>query len=372
MNTVDRRRFLTLLAGGSAAALFTACGTTSPDAPLSGELHVSAAGDADFSVSAVGRDGAPRVVTSGFRGHGLAQHPRRPESVVMVGRRPGTRCVEVDLVEGVVRHTFEAAPDRIFCGHGCFSADGAVFFTAEADVETGVGAIGVRDADTWALLDRFESHGVGPHELRLMPDGRTLVVANGGLVEVGRTVVNLDSMHSNLAYVNAADGALLESVGVAEAKASIRHLDVTADGLVAFAMQVQREGMAHADTVPLAALHRRGEAVRVLAEPEAVIAEMNDYMGSVAISEASDIAAFTSPRGNLAAFWSITSGAFVGYHRFADVCGAAVTADHTQFVLTNSLGELRRLDARTLAEDRAARRTDPGVRWDNHLLTVEV
>ncbi|MCA9546821.1 MAG: DUF1513 domain-containing protein, partial [Myxococcales bacterium] len=289
----------------------------------------------------------------------------------MVARRPGTAAVEVDLRAGRIRRRFAVAPDRLLCGHACFSADGQIVFTTEVDAQTGAGRVGVRDARTYAPLGELDTNGLGPHELALMPDGRTLVVANGGLLtrpESGRQVLNLDTMDPSLVYLDLARGAVVEQVRLAEPKASVRHLAVAQDGTVAVATQVQREAMAGAAVVPLAALHRRGEPLRPLAAPEPVTAALADYLGSVALSEASGVAGFTSPRGDLAAFWRLRDGAFLGYHRMVDVCGLAVTSDQQRFVLSNSLGELRWLDAHTLAEDRAARRHAPGLRWDNHLI----
>ena len=42
--------------------------------------------------------------------------------------------------------------------------------------------IGVRDAqDGYRQIGELPSDGIGPHEATLMPDGKTLVVANGGI-----------------------------------------------------------------------------------------------------------------------------------------------------------------------------------------------
>ena len=54
----------------------------------------------------------------------------------------------------------------------------------------------------------------GPHEIRLLPQGDTLVVANGGIEthpDSGRSKLNLPTMRPNLAYITI-DGALKDRV----------------------------------------------------------------------------------------------------------------------------------------------------------------
>ncbi|MCG8488460.1 MAG: DUF1513 domain-containing protein [Chromatiales bacterium] len=288
----------------------------------------------------------------------------------MFARRPGTRAIEVDLKSGDHRQAFECKSNRHLFGHGCFSPDGKFLFTTEAEIDTGRGLIAVRDANSYELLAEMSSHGIGPHELKLLKDGKTLVVANGGILthpDTGRKKLNLDSMSSNLCYIDASSGKKLSIHRVTEPKASIRHLDVADDDTVAFAMQFQRSAAAHDRLVPLAASHRLGNSLHLFEAPEAVTMQMHDYIGSVAINNSNRVVGFTSPKGSIALFWNLNNGTFLGYHRLHDVCGIAVTADEGYFALTSSNGQMRLLDSRTLKENRALRQ-HPDVRWDNHLL----
>ncbi len=310
-------------------------------------------------------------VPTGFRGHGMVQHPLRPGSVVLIARRPGTQAVEVDLASGEVLHGFSCGEDRHLLGHACFSADGSVLFTTEAAIAAGEGRIVLRDTKNYALLDEWPSYGVGPHEIRLMPGGEQLVVANGGILTrpaSGRQPLNLDTMHSNLSYLDARTGTLLDAQIVEEPKSSIRHLDVAEDGTVAFAIQVQRAATGHNDRVPLAGVHKPGRALYLFTEPGVLIDRLRDYTGSVAICNHSRLAGYTSPRGSLAVFWSIDDGALAGYHALRDVCGIAATPGRAGFVISNSFGEMRELDGHTLKERREQRSKNAGYRWDNHLL----
>ncbi len=134
----------------------------------------------------------------------------------------------LDCVQGAQLARLEAPEARHFYGHGCFSADGALLFTTENDYDGRRGMIGVWDgADGFRRLGEFPSGGVGPHDIRRMPNGG-LVVANGGIEthpDTGRTRLNLPMMRPNLSYLSE-QGTILEQVEPPRdlSANSIRHL----------------------------------------------------------------------------------------------------------------------------------------------------
>src|SRR3546814_2023125 len=76
-----------------------------------------------------------------------------------------------------------AAEDRNFCGHGAYSADGRRMFATEVVASTGNGVLGIYDVrDGYRRVGEFSTRGLDPHEILLMPDRQTLVVANGGIL----------------------------------------------------------------------------------------------------------------------------------------------------------------------------------------------
>lgn len=312
-------------------------------------------------------------ITAQFRGHGLVQNPTRLNHVVMFSRRPGTQGLRINIATGQADGHFDCADDRHMQGHGCYSADGKLLFCTESEISTGKGKIAVRDSQSLALINEFDSYGIGPHEIALMPDTTTLVIANGGLLthpDSGRKVLNLESMRSSLTYIDSRSGALISEHFVAEKKASIRHLDVASDGTVALALQVQRKAMNNHALTPLAAIHKLGQPIHMLHAPEALTTKLNDYMGSVAINSQSRIAAFTSPKGDLALFWHLDDFSLQGYHAFHDVCGLTISQDNKYFVLSNSAGKIRQINAKTLKLDRDKSLNFPDNHWDNHMITV--
>lgn len=313
-------------------------------------------------------------LTSGFRGHGICQNPVNTNKVVMISRRPGTIALEVDLLSGESCE-FHSPANHHMHGHAAFSHDGHFLFTTESDFRHGIGKIIVRESNHYTQVGEFLSHGIGPHEIRMMPDSDTLVVANGGLrthPDSGRKVLNLDTMRSTLSYIDSHNGLLEEEHSVPEAKASIRHFDIAADGTIAFGMQIQRAAMASEDLVPLAGIHQQGSSVTLLHADTAILNALNDYMGSVAVCSAQRTAAFTSPRGDMAVFWNIDSHKMLGYHRFRDVCGITISQDNQHFILTNSAGDVRQIATANLLESKQLRMHFSGMSWDNHLLSVQI
>ncbi len=251
MNLLNRRQLGLALTG---AALATGCDDEGADGPH-GEVIVSAQGvdQAHYAITGSSADAVVSMPT-GFRGHGLAVHPLREGIVVMVARRPGTTLVLADLSTGEELARVEAIEGTHLFGHAVFSEDGTRLYVTEGDVAAGQGLIGVRDAETLDLIEHYPSYGVGPHELALMPDGDTLVVANGGILtrpDTGREKLNLDTMDPTLSYIDRHTGDLLEEVRLDESKSSIRHLAVRADGTVALGVQLQREVASTTDPVPL-------------------------------------------------------------------------------------------------------------------------
>lgn len=303
------------------------------------------------------------------RGHGVAVDPMQRRAAVFA-RRPGTFVWIVDLASGQVSHRIAAACGRHFYGHGQFTPDGTRLLCSENAYASGDGVIGVYDAgSSYRRADELPSHGVGPHEIRLLADGSTLVIANGGIrthPDLPRVKSNLAGMRPNLAYVDVASGRLLQrhEPGEQWRQLSIRHIDVSPDDRVAVAMQF--EGSPHL-VPPLIAIQRGEQPMRLLSAPDAVQRRLRNYCGSVAFDADGLRFAVSSPRGGVVTFWS-ASGDYLGLHEQTDACGIGRTAGGGQgFVVSDGGGTVTRVDEDLAA---TARTSFPGCRWDNHLLAL--
>jgi hypothetical protein len=319
--------------------------------------------DETFALYGVGADGSDRFrVPLPARGHAGAVHPTRPIAVVFA-RRPGHFALVLDCVTGATLARLAPPPGRLLQGHGTFSADGTVLYTSECDFGTSEGFVGQWDARVWRRTGEMPTHGIGPHEIALLPGQDVIVVANGGIhttPDTDREKLNIDTMLPSLAYL-AADGAGYDIVGLDPDlhQNSIRHLALSPDGLVAFAMQWEGDA---ALAPPLVGLHRRGEGVQLVAAPLAEHLRMHNYAGSVALSGDGTRLAITSPKGGVAQVFDIAGG-HIATHARAETCGVAPLG--TGLVTTDGTGGIFALTDAGLQPLVRANRA-----WDNHVVPL--
>lgn len=365
---IDRRAFL---AGAGALALVGAPGPAMA-AALPRYLSAAATLNGRQVVVALSESGAALYdLDLADRGHGLALRPGSSEAVCF-GRRPGTFAQIFDLVTGAaIANIAPPSETRHFAGHGVFSPDGRFLLLSENDVDRRRGVIGVHDAAAgYARVREFPTGGVGPHDLRLLPDGTTLAVANGGF---DRRYDSMDAaeaadIRSDLAYLDWRSGALLEQVRLAPslARMSIRHLALTADGQVVAALQDSAE--APDPDAPLGFLHRRGGDLRWLATPPDGWGGFRGYCGSAAVDRGGGVLAMSSPRGNCVGLWDAASAAIIGLAEVHDGCGLAAADAAGSLLISSGAGDLFIVACATavaLGADAPAE-----FRFDNHLLRV--
>jgi len=303
-----------------------------------------------------------------LRVHGSVFVPQI-NSALFFARRPGNHLYQLDVGAGRLVHTLLTAPDRHFYGHGVVSADGETLFATENNITDLGGVIGVYSlAGSPRKVAEFPSGGIGPHQLALLPDQKTLVVANGGMAThptSGRSVLNLDSMAPNLAYLSIKDGELLELHEPLHHKMSIRHLDVAADGSVVFGVQYQGELN---DMVPLVGSHKRGEPIRWFDLPVTTHGRAKQYTASVAIDNAGRYVVVSCPRGNLLGCWDLASGRLIQQLDSPDAAGVN-RLQHSGWISSNGYGDVSLL---TYTDQRLKRSAvaHSALRWDNHLTVI--
>lgn len=295
------------------------------------------------------------------RGHAAAAHPKQPLAVAFA-RRPGTFALVINCVTGQIERRIEAPTGRHFYGHGTFSNDGALLFTTENDFEAAEGRIGVWDVHRgYQRINEFSSGGVGPHDLKLMPNGRALVVANGGIEthpDSGRTKLNIPMMRSNLSYL-ALDGRPLDQVEFDPSmrQASIRHLAVHQDGMIVIGCQWQGD----LKDVPLVFTHTSGTSLDALPPADQPV-DLKGYVGSVAISVDGSLIAATSPCSNTALLHDRNSGKTNAFP-LPDVCGAAAASEG--IALTTGAGAFLRTQTGQPRHTAIA-----PISFDNHLVAI--
>ncbi len=366
---IDRRQLLAALAAAISCSAASAKGWA---AGMPKSIYVSCRNSLDGQSSAAvfSAEGEELFATNlPARGHDVVKRPLARE-IVVFARRPGNWAVVLDLDRSVIGHTILARHDRHFYGHGAFSADGHLLLATENNALTGDGLIGLYDAtDRYRRIGELGSRGIGPHDLKLLADGRTLVVANGGLrtlPESGREVLNRNDMRPNLAFLDVSHDETLGVLELAEdyRALSIRHLAVASDRSVLFGCQYEGEGL---DLPPLVGKAADGK-VRLLDMPELELAAMANYVGSVALDNDEDVLAATSPRGGSVALFDRRSGEFLTRIDMSDVCGVAESGAGALLLSSGNAG-LRTL---RLEEELLASPLSGSERWvwDNHLRRI--
>jgi len=371
---LDRRRFLATAVGGAAALTAArAARGSGARAAASSAPFISARADSagGYLVTGFAADGAVTLDRAlPTRGHGTAFAANG--KAVHFARRPGRYALALDLATGGVEAQIDSVDGRHFEGHGAFSPDGRLLYATENAYEAARGVIGVYDAtDGWRRVAEFDSGGMDPHEMRLMPDGVTLVVANGGILthpDYPQENLDIAGMDPSLAYVDARDGTLVGIHRLAPelAQLSMHHLAVAADGTVYVVMQdaLKREAPAS-----LIVEHGPGRKIALLDPGPAALDRLRGYCGSAALDGSGNFLAVSSPRGGYVLFWDRAANRVAGEMELADVCGLAPAGPPGVFLVTSGQGGALLHDAaQGISREIAA----PLVReshWDNHVFT---
>lgn len=293
------------------------------------------------------------------RGHAAAAHPTQAIAVAFA-RRPGAFALVLNCLTGTVLHTLAPPQGRQFNGHGVFSADGSVLLTSEVVAVGSEGRIGIWDSRDFRRIGEWGSGGIGPHDLKQLPNGQ-FVVANGGIQTDpdDRTKLNVATMRPNLTVLSD-KGQLVDQVALDRdlQQNSIRHLALLGD-TVAFAMQWEGDP---AEPVPQLGLWSPGGQPRLCAPTEAEAFAMQGYAGSIAASPADNIIALTSaPAGVIMLFDAI--GLPIATHARADISGVAALS--SGLVATDGQGGVWRVDRAGLSL-----LTKATTAWDNHLVPL--
>ncbi|MFC1750448.1 DUF1513 domain-containing protein [Pseudomonadota bacterium] len=366
---MNRRQFLATLTAGMLLVPASGLAGTKP-APSTLYFSARASKEGRHYVSGFDELGALRFSSElPGRGHALAVQ-QQLNHVTAVARRPGTYLIVLDGETGETIHALESREGRHFFGHSLYSADGRWFYTSENDIENRRGVIGVRDVhNSYQQVAEFPSHGIGPHELRLLSDEHTLVVANGGILtlpETGRNKLNLDTMSPSLTYLNTESGELLEQHKLPQSlhQNSIRHFDVNANDQVCFAMQYQGND---GSTPQMVGLHSMGENLQLMNAPDTVLQQMRNYCGSVCSDISSHWFAVSSPKGGLVTFWSAKEGKYVGSVNVTDGCGIAAGVENGEFLLSSGRGGVYRYRIGSGRLETLEQISNVDARWDNHI-----
>jgi len=333
-------------------------------------LLLSARDDADGQHYAVGYrlDGTQVFATRvAQRCHDIINHPDLPIAL-FVARRPGTESYLVDLRDGRLLQTLVSQPNRHFYGHAVIHKSGEWLYATENDTtDPGRGVLGVYRFEGERLVHSGEisTHGIGPHQVSWLPDGETLVVANGGIrtEAESRVEMNLNAMEPSLVLMRR-DGSLISKETLGQQMNSVRHLAIGSDGTVVACQQFM--GDAH-ETAELLAIKRPGQPFEAFPVPEHQLQSMAQYTASVAVHSELRLVAMTAPRANRLFIWNLDDASVKLDAPMPDCAGVGAVADG--FVVTSGQGRCRLYDCRQETLVGQPLQLPSGL-WDNHLHLV--
>jgi uncharacterized protein len=266
----------------------------------------------------------------------------------------------INCVTGGVIHRLVPPDGRQFNGHGAFSADGALLMTSEVVAEGSSGRIGLWETTGFTRVSEWASGGIGPHDVKRLPDGR-IVVANGGIVTdpTDRTKLNLDNMRPNLSLLSP-EGTLMDQIELDPTlrQNSIRHLALTPNG-IAFAMQWEGD---LSEIAPPLGLWTPGQTPQICdAAPQQAFA-LQGYAGSIAATPDGAQIAVTSAKGGAVMLFSGAGQPLATHHRI-EISGIA--AAPAGFVATDGQGVVWACDKTGLTP-----LAHHVALWDNHLIAI--
>ncbi|WP_245514809.1 DUF1513 domain-containing protein [Jiella endophytica] len=360
---IDRRSFLI----GAGAAFATGL------SPRGAEAFERAEGL--FGASCLKRDGSfgcaiftdrgeiVSTVSLPDRGHDVAFDPTSGRAVVFA-RRPRTFAVVFDPTSGETVKTLTSPEGRHYFGHGFFSPDGRLLYATEHDYDAAKGLVAVYDvAAGYRRIGEFDAHGMDTHEALLMPDGETIVIANGGIEthpDYGRQMLNIPTMEPSIVFIDRRTGDLIDKQLLPQHlhKLSLHHMAIDAKKRVWFGGQYQG---AASDSPPLVGFAEAGRPLTLNEFRPADLASLSNYIGSVAVSRDGERIAVSSPVGGTVMILDAATGRKLQRLRLTDGCGLA--PDDDGFLATSGRGAMLRLEE----DDRP---TTSDLEWDNHILAL--
>lgn len=304
------------------------------------------------------------------RAHGCVVHPTDPNRILFFARRPGTQAFELDRATMQVRTVFTTEAGRHLAGHGTYSESGDLIFTPEHDYQYERGVVVVRDARNFAVVGELDTHGIDPHEVAWMPDRRSLLVANGGIMTHPRSFrrkLNIATMDPSLCLLDTLSGECKEQWRLPDHLLSIRHLSMTSSGVTAVGLQYE----GRKEQAPgIVALYRpgapdRSAQFRLLTAAAEETPRFHGYVASVAISEAHDLIAAACPYGGGVACWSLRDERYLGFIAAAETYGLSRLADGS-IVASQRDGTAYGLDETRLRSQFLQIASARPIRWDDH------
>jgi len=272
-------------------------------------------------------------IATSFFPHSVAIDPRNSMRICAF-EKIGPGAAEFDLRNLTVRRPLTTSADRLFYGHGAYSADGERLYATETYQQDRRGVIAVRRTDTMELIGEFPTFGESPHECRLVDDGATMLVTNGG-GKLGEDAA------PSVCYIDVASETLLEKIELSNERLNTGHLDIAADGSL-IVVSAPRSGLA-TDQLGGVSIRPSGGNMQSIIEPRAVTQRLKGEALSVAVHSERGIVAVTHPDAGMVTFWRYATRDFLKFLPYTKPRGVTLDLEKNNFLITH--GEDTRVSA---------------------------
>lgn len=283
---------------------------------------------------------APCFIATEFLPHGIAFDPRDSHRAAIFEKKGPGACI-IDLQARQITTSIPTSTTRRFYGHGAFSADGSLLYATETCLDRDLaGVLVVRDAQTFVELGTLPTYGAAPHDCRLIHEGKTMVVANGG-----GDLNTPGSAPACVTYIDLASGKLLQRVKLSSPRINAGHIDVTAAADLVI-VSAPRDGMKDPNNqLGAVSLRTKARALKTLSEPKAVVSRMRGETLSVVINESTRVALTTHPLGDCVSIWHLDTASCLGTLDLKEPRGVALTLDGKWYLISHREAGSIRLSA---------------------------
>ena len=166
-----------------------------------------------------------------IRAHGCAARSERSQSRAVLCTAAGDAGVRDAISKRcALARSLRPGTGRHLAGHGVFSRRAICCSRPNTTTSRCAAWSASATRVPSRSCSEIDTHGIDPHEVAWLPDGRTLLVANGGIMTHPRTFrrkLNIPTMDPSLCAIDSASGAVPRSV--ASSRSSAEHPSPRAD-----------------------------------------------------------------------------------------------------------------------------------------------
>ncbi len=280
------------------------------------------------------------VVKTSFLGHGITFNPVKP-NIAAVFEKRGPGACELDLSTGQVLRDIPCEQERQFYGHGAYSPDGKILYSAETITKGDYkGLIVMRDAATLEEIGEFPSYGPRPHDCQILNDGKTMIITNGGGL-LGEKELG------SVTYVDLTSQKLIQKLPIDNKRFNAGHVAVADNGDIVV-VSAPREGSPAKKNggVTIGGLNKKLSTAK---GPSNILNKMVGETLSVCIDDTRSIAAATTPDAGRITFWDLNTKEMVHTIKVTHPRGVTMTLDKKNYIFSYDKpnSKLGMIDAQT-------------------------